>query len=197
MTREPVNLEQFAWLNPPDDVLVTGDAVEFITKPDTDFWQRTHYGFRRANGHALLTRLWDDFSFTVQVEFFYENLFDQGGIMLYQDDDNWAKASCEYGGGTLPSMLGSVVTTDGWSDWASTPLVPDVSRLYFRLSRKGNDFRIDSSRDGDHFHQMRIFHMRHDIADTKVGIYACSPGMSRFKVRFDEMLVGPSQWHDH
>lgn len=195
MKTEKVDLTRFSWLNKPETAEVKGDVVKFATEPETDFWQRTHYGFRRNNGHAFLTRLWDDFSFSMQCEFVYESQFDQAGLFLYLDEDNWAKASLEYNEGA-GGFLGSVVTNHGYSDWGTSPLDPDVNRMYYRISRRGADFRMDCSSDGDEYAQMRIFHMYGDLSTARVGVYACSPQQSSFKVRFTELYAGPSVWVD-
>ena len=195
MKLEKVDLNQFSWLNKPDRVETDADTVEFTTKPDTDFWQRTHYGFKRNTGHAFLTRLWDDFSFSAQCEFVYESKFDQAGLILFLDEQNWAKVSLEYGEDKC-SWLGSVVTIAGYSDWASQTLDPDVNRMYYRISRRGSDFRIDWSLDGDDFQQMRIFHMPGDLTQAKVGVYACSPQESSFAARFTELTVSPPLWSE-
>ena len=195
MAVEKADLSQFSWLNQPEQAEMSKSGLEFSTSPHTDFWQRTHYGFRRASGHALLTHLWDDFSFSVQAEFFYETLYDQCGLFLYIDDDNWAKASVEYGDEAF-GMLGSVVTNLGYSDWASSPIATDLNRCYYRISRRGSDFRFDYSRNGDDYRQMRVFHMHCDLSTARIGVYACSPGDSSFKVRFNDVAIGPSAWTD-
>lgn len=195
MTTEKIDLSQFSWMNKPRQVALSSGEVEFVTSPDTDFWQRTHYGFRRNTGHAFLTRLWDDFSFTFQTEFFYESQFDQSGLFLYLDEDNWAKASIEYIENG-PHMLGSVITLAGYSDWATSPVETPVNRMHYRISRRGSDFRVDASFDGDSFRQIRVFHMPGDLSMARVGIYACSPKDSGFKVRFSDLSAGNSIWND-
>ena len=200
MTKEKVDFSQFAWMNRPEQVETTADTLEFVTSPETDFWQRTDYGFRRNTGHAFLTRLWDDFSFSAQTEFFYEAPFDQSGLFLYLDENNWAKVSLEFGdeSESESSMLGSVVTQNGYSDWASSPVNADalVSRMFYRISRRGQDFRFDCSFDGDTYQQMRVFHMFSDLSLAKIGVYACSPGDASFRVRFTEITAQPSLWID-
>ena len=195
MTDKTVDLSLFSWMNPPDEVEVGRDLLEFATLPNTDFWQRTHYGFRRNTGHAFLTHLWDDFSFAAQADFFYESLYDQCGLFLYIDEENWAKASIEFIDEAF-SRLGSVVTVNGYSDWASTVVDTDLNRMFYRISRRGSDFRLDCCRNGDEYHQMRIFHMHGDLSIARVGVYACSPSDSSFKVRFSDFAVGPSAWND-
>ena len=47
-------LQGFHWFNEPA-VWEMGDTLEIQTLPDTDYWQRTHYGFQRDNGHFFFT----------------------------------------------------------------------------------------------------------------------------------------------
>ncbi|MDR1611484.1 MAG: DUF1349 domain-containing protein, partial [Planctomycetota bacterium] len=163
------------------------------TAPETDLWMRTHYGFKRDNAHGFLMPLPEDFTLTAKTEFFPEAQYDQCGLLLYLDGDNWAKASVEYENPGC-SLLGSVVTNRGYSDWATAALPPNVAARYYRLSRKGQDFLLESSGAGDRFEQMRIFHMHAPLAGAKVGLYACSPQPSSFLARFMEVTVTPSIW---
>ncbi len=64
------------------------------------------------------------FSFIVKTDFTESHhRFDQCGIVIYLDSDNWLKASVEYENDTY-QHLGSVVTNDGYSDWATTASSP-------------------------------------------------------------------------
>lgn len=103
------------WLNKPDNYYVGDDSVSITTQPNTDFWQRSYYGFRNDNAPALLVERNDNFTFTTQVSFTYQTLFDQAGVLIYLDDANWFKASIELENADF-SRLGSVVTNNGLSD---------------------------------------------------------------------------------
>ena len=65
------------------------------------------------------------FSFTVKTEFDSKNRFDQCGIVMYLDSENWLKASIEYENQSF-QHLGSVVTNNGYSDWATTEIPANV-----------------------------------------------------------------------
>ncbi len=43
--------EDFFWLNEPEEYHFDRGLI-LKTEPNTDFWQRTHYGFERDNGHC-------------------------------------------------------------------------------------------------------------------------------------------------
>jgi uncharacterized protein len=199
------------WLNPPQSFDVSDRFVEIVTEPNTDFWQRSYYGFRNDNAPALLLESDANFTFTVKTSFEYQSRFDQCGLLIYLDSDNWFKASIEYEDETL-SRLGSVVTNNGYSDWATTD-ISSANQRWYRLSRRGPDFLMESSSDGAAFKQMRIFHL-HLLGETtaemgqldppapaaqaiRFGVYACSPLDSSFAARFEEMSLEACLWRSH
>ncbi len=192
-----MNLSLFSWLNPPNTWEITQGSLTFTTEPETDFWQRTYYGFRNDNAHAFLTTVDEEtFSFAVRVAWTYQTLFDQCGIVLYQDANNWCKASAEYDNPAF-SRLGSVVTNLGYSDWATTDIDSAITHMVYRLSRRGQDFLIENSLDGKHFQQMRVFHMHTPLEAVCIGVYACSPLQSSFEAEYSEFHLGECLWEAH
>ena len=192
-----MNLDHFTWINPPNTFTITGGSLTFTTEPETDFWQRTYYGFRNDNAHAFLTPVEEQsFTFSVRVAWTYQTLFDQCGIALYQDADNWCKASAEYDNPAF-SRLGSVVTNLGYSDWATTDIDSSITRMTYRLSRRGPDFLIENALDGQPFQQMRIFHMHTPLEAVRIGVYGCSPLQSSFKVECTDINLGECVWEAH
>ncbi len=191
-----VNLSEFFWINKPGVFVIESNGLTIFTDPETDFWQQTYYGFQNDNGHVFVKEFEDDFTFSVKTDFKALNQYDQCGIILYQDSGNWLKASVEYENKSF-ARLGSVVTNLGYSDWASTDIPSEVGSMWYRISRRGQDFCIENSTDGNIFMQMRIFHMHNPIAFARVGVYACSPLKSSFKVTFSNLKSGPCVWADH
>ena len=151
--------EGFFWLNPPARYHL-GDGLEIYTDRDTDFWQRTHYGFRRDDGHCLLTHQEGDFSLLTQVEFRPRQQYDQCGLMVRVDAENWIKLSTEYED-EQHSRLGSVVTNLGYSDWATQDVASNLRQLWYRISKRGADFLLEHSLDGQDWQQLRITHLHH------------------------------------
>ncbi len=122
--------------------------------------------------------------------------FDQCGVVMYLDSENWLKASVEYEKEEF-SHLGSVVTNGGFSDWATTAIPASVKSMWYRLSRREDDYKIECSRDGTSFEQMRICHMQKGGGRIRFGIYACSPENSSFKAVFTNMKVSECKWPAH
>jgi regulation of enolase protein 1 (concanavalin A-like superfamily) len=189
-----LDLSKFQWICQPDRFELTDDTLTIYTDPSTDYWQRTYYGFRHNNAHAFLISVAESaFSFTVKTSWKPAKLFDQCGIVLYQDEDNWFKASIEYDNENF-SRLGSVVTNSGFSDWSTSDVNSATQTMSYRLSRRGQDFRIENSEDGQEYKQMRIFHMHQPIKAANIGAYACSPLTSSMKAVFTDFALGPCQW---
>lgn len=195
----PVDLSLFSWTREPAAWAVAADgALEVTTRPHTDLWQRTYYHFRNDTAPVLQTTTDEKyFSFTVRTSFEEAHQrFDQCGIVVYLDAENWLKASVEYEDGVI-AHLGSVVTNDGWSDWATTEVAADVRAMWYRLSRREDDFRVECSRDGRRFSQMRVCHLAAATGAVRFGVYAASPEDSSFTARFSDLEVGPCAWAAH
>ncbi len=189
--------EKLKWTRKPLSFSITDNCIEIVTCPHTDLWQRTYYHFRNDNAPVFQMSTNEKyFSFTVKTEFESKHRFDQCGIVMYLDSENWLKASIEYENAAL-QHLGSVVTNHGYSDWATTEIDTSVKSMWYRLSRREDDFCIECSEDGINFRQMRICHMLEGGGEVSFGIYACSPEESSFKAVFSEMDVTECRWLAH
>ena len=192
-----INANNMEWTRAPKQYKIEEDRIEIITEPFTDLWQRTYYHFRNDNAPVLqLTTAEKYFSFVVKTEFDTKVRYDQSGIIMYLDSENWLKASMEYENEKI-QRLGSVVTNNGYSDWASVDVDASVKSVWFRLSRRENDFCIENSTDGENFKQMRICHMLNAEDEIRFGIYACSAENSTFKATFTNMEITECKWLAH
>lgn len=189
--------KKLKWTREPESFSIADDKIEIVTKPNTDLWQRTYYHFRNDNAPVLQLDTDEQFfSFTVKTEFLSKHRFDQCGVVLYLDSDNWLKASIEYENEEY-GHLGSVVTNLGYSDWATTKISADVKSMWYRLSRREDDYCIECSSNGENFSQMRICHMHKGEGKISFGIYACSPENSSFKAVFTNMEMTECRWLAH
>lgn len=185
------------WTRQPMDFEIRDDSIEIITAPHTDLWQRTYYHFRNDNAPVLQVSTQEKyFSFTVKTTFESKHRFDQCGVVLYLDSHNWLKASIEYENEQF-QHLGSVVTNHGYSDWATTAIPAEIKSMWYRLSRREDDFCIECSQDGVNFSQMRVCHLWEGKGEIRFGIYACSPEDSSFRATFNELQVSECKWLAH
>lgn len=192
-----IDVNKLTWTRKPADCTIFEDKIEIITQPNTDLWQRTYYHFRNDNAPVLQMTTNDMyFSFVVKTEFESKQRFDQCGVIMYLDSENWFKASIEYENNDF-QHLGSVVTNNGYSDWATTSIDASIKSMWYRFSRREDDYCIENSHDGVHFNQMRIFHMVKGASEIRFGIYACSPENSSFKAAFTNMEITECKWQAH
>lgn len=189
---------KLVWTRPPKTYSISDDKITITTEPHTDLWQRTYYGFRNDNAPALQMETEEEFfSFVVKTNFeSSHHRFDQCGVVLYQNSDNWLKGSIEYENEQF-QRLGSVVTNLGYSDWATTDIPATVKSMWYRLSRRKSDYCIECSADGENFKQMRICHLHEGAGKITFGIYACSPEDSSFEAVFTDMALTECKWLAH
>jgi regulation of enolase protein 1 (concanavalin A-like superfamily) len=85
--------------------------------------------------------------------------------------------------------------------------------IWYRLSRRGPDFLVESSFDGVDYRQMRIFHLcalgettaamgkaqppMASGTEVRFGLYACSPLDSSFTAEFSDMELTGCLWQAH
>ena len=172
------------WTNEPAKYSIYDNEIVITTSPYTDLWQKTYYKFINDNAPMLQTETDEKFfSFIVKASFNISHRFDQCGIIVYLDSENWIKSSIEYENQTFHN-LGSVTTNLGYSDWATSTISAKVKEIWYRLSRRESDFKIEYSLNGIEYNQMRICHLYKADNTISFGIYACSPENSSFKAVF-------------
>ena len=185
------NLE---WTRPPKIYKIEEKKITMTTEPNTDLWQRTYYGFQNDNSPCLQMKTSQKFfTFVVKTEFDSKVRYDQSGVVMYLDSDNWAKASVEYEDDKI-QRLGTVVTNNGYSDWSSNDIPSSIKSMWFRFSRRNSDYYLEYSNDGKDWKQMRMFHMFKGDEEISFGIYACSPGKSSFNATFTDMELTECKW---
>ena len=193
-----MDVNSLQWTRQPKEFSIQPGRIEITTEPGTDLWQRTYYHFRNDNAPVLQMETEEKyFSFTVKTDYTdSSHRFDQCGIVMYLDTDNWLKASVEFENEKF-QHLGSVVTNHGYSDWATTAIPADVKTMWYRFSRREDDYCIECSDDGVTFTQMRVCHMWEGAGKVRFGIYACSPEDSSFKAVFTDMALTDCVWQAH
>ena len=143
MEEDIVDITAFKWIREPRRYHIDSQRVEIITEPHTDLWQRTYYHFQNDNAPVLQMETDEKFfSFVVKTDFAdSHHRFDQCGIVMYLDSENWLKGSIEYENEAF-QHLGSVVTNGGYSDWATTAISATIKSMWYRFSRREDDYCI-------------------------------------------------------
>ncbi len=173
------------WLNEPAQWTLDGTDLEtselkIITDANTDFWQVTHYGFTPDTGHAYLQNIAGNFVATVQFSGDYSERYDQAGLMLRLDQQNWIKTGIELENN---QYCMSAVVTRTFSDWNIVALTEKPARVWLKLERSGDAIRIDYALDGTHYQMLRLAYFPADIP-VQIGVMACSPKRAGFTAQF-------------
>lgn len=184
-------LDSYQWLNEPQLHDLARSIV--ISKPKTDFWQRTHYGFRRDDGHIWGRSVQGNFRVRALLQWNYRDQYDQCGLMCRIDENNWVKLSVEHEEeGT--NKLGSVVTNYGYSDWATQAISQEVTSLAYEIRMMDGDLFLGYQQPdqiaAEDFIPIRVAHLHADFTTAFVGVYGCSPvgngvqfGFSHFAIQ--------------
>jgi uncharacterized protein len=193
---------QLQWLHPPQDWRIRDSALTIRPDAETDYWQRTHYGFQPDNGHLLYAEMRGDFVLSTRVHSEPAHQYDQAGLMVRLSPDCWLKTSVEYEPDE-PNRLGAVITNSGWSDWSTQDFPDDVHALSLRVRRedgtdKGGTYIVEYALDEElggnaQWTQIRLARLLEDDGQTPIlcGLYACSPKGAGFSASFDYMKLEP------
>ena len=186
-------LTQGEWLNEPEAVQVSGSSLLVTAKANSDFWRTTSYGFVHDSGHAMLNDFPQDSAVELTWRLNYREQFDQAGLMVWADEDNWTKAGIEFADGS--PQLGAVVTKV-MSDWSVAP-VPDWMDKFvqLRVSRSGDALTIRAKCEDD-WKLVRLSPLDPSL-DWKVGLHVASPSRAGLTVEFVELKVGAADERLH
>jgi hypothetical protein len=183
---------RLTWFCEPANWAVDAAARCLNIRPEgeTDFWQRTHYGFRADNGHFLFAPVAGDFVATTHVRFSPAHQYDQAGLMVRLSPTCWLKTSVEYQA-EGPSRLGAVVTNCGYSDWSTQDFPGDRRDVWLRIRREVSDYIVEASDQGRTWSQLRLARLHEDqgTAAVSCGLYACSPKAAGFLAQFSFLKI--------
>lgn len=171
-------LENFEWLNDPENVRFENEGMVIYAKHGTDFWQSTQHGISKDNGHFFFSRQKGDFTLSFKWKVEASERFSQCGIMLRRDEQNWVKAALmnEVGGN---NVVMSAMAINGHADCVSYTLNHEVSEIWFKLQRHIDDYMLMYSLDGVKYIPIRTFYLK-SYEDIKAGAYVANPADKDF-----------------
>jgi len=179
---------QGSWLNPPETWSADGAQLRVTTDEKTDFWRKTQYGFIRDSGHFFGTEIAGDFTAQLHVAAQYSALYDQAGMMVRIDEQNWIKCGVEFSDGQL--LLSTVLTLDK-SDWAVGIAPAMADGFWLRVTVEQGVIRVQYSTDGKLWPLLRLAPF--PVAPRyRVGPMCCTPERGGLEVVFSQFSTGPA-----
>lgn len=173
------------WLNPPASATYGSGMVMAKTKPRTDFWRKTFYGYVTDNGHFYSIPVFGEFTFRARVSGKYASLYDQAGLMVRLDEKNWMKCGTEFVDG---KRRASVVFTHDFSDWSTMDDLSQNEAVYWQVVRKKDSIEAQISEDGREYFTVRQGYFQ-PFVEVKVGIMCAAPEGAGFEATFDELRL--------
>jgi regulation of enolase protein 1 (concanavalin A-like superfamily) len=171
------------WLVEPRLSRVGTGWFELDAPARSDLFTNPEDGSRRANAPAAVGPIDGDFTLRARLTVDFRATYDAGVLLVWADDDRWAKLCFEYSPDREP-MVVSVVTR-GRSDDANAFIV-DGRTVWLRVARLGDAFAYHASLDGRRWRFVRYFTL--DAADAiEIGFLAQAPTGDGCRVRFDEI----------
>ena len=167
------------WTNPPVAVRSEGDNLLVTAVEGSDAWRHTSYGFVHSTEHGLLGTFGQGSALEVDFTADLSEQFDQAGILIRADAENWIKAGVEFADGQ--PQVGAVVTR-GHSDWSVAP-VPEWlgTRVTIRASWADDAITLRARAGLGDWRLVRLIPW--ELPST-AGPMICAPTRAGLEVRF-------------
>lgn len=179
------SLDRMQWFNEPDNWSIESNALIMDVTPQSDYWRISHYGFTVDDAPFLYTMRGGEFEVKLRISGDYKTRFDQAGLMLRIDEENYIKTGIEFVDGKYKL---STVVTHRTSDWSVIELEDPVEYLWIKAVRRLDAVEIFYSFDDKEYTMMRNCWLQ-DNTPVMVGMMAACPDGDGFKVRFDNFRI--------
>ena len=179
------SLDKMQWFNEPTKWEIKNNSLTMNVTPQSDYWRISHYGFTVDDAPFLYTMRGGDFEVKVKVTGDYTARFDQAGLMLRIDHENYIKAGIEFVDGKYNL---STVVTHHTSDWSIIALDRPVPFVWIKAVRRLDAIEVFYSFDDVTYTLMRNAWMP-DNHPIMVGVMAACPDGNGFKARFDNFSI--------
>ena len=179
------SLDKMQWFNEPTKWEIKNNSLTMNVTPQSDYWRVSHYGFTVDDAPFLYTMRGGEFEVKVKVTGDYTARFDQAGLMLRIDHENYIKAGIEFVDGKYNL---STVVTHHTSDWSIIALDRPVPFVWIKAVRRLDAIEVFYSFDDVTYTLMRNAWMP-DNQPIMVGVMAACPDGNGFKARFDNFSI--------
>ena len=178
-------LEKMQWFNEPSQWEIKDKKLTLFATPQSDYWRIAHYVFTVDDAPFLYTTYGGEFEAKVKITGDYRERYDQAGMMIRIDHENYIKTGIEYVDGKYNL---SAVVTHHTSDWSVITLDRAVPFIWIKAVRRLDAVEIYYSYDDQTYTLMRIAWLQ-DNTPVQVGLMAASPDGQGFQASFEHFQV--------
>jgi len=179
------SLDKMSWFNEPAEWSVNEGTLTMNVTPQSDYWRISHYGFTVDDAPFFYTTRGGEFEVKVKISGDYKTRFDQAGLMLRIDHENYIKTGIEFVDGKYNL---SAVVTHKTSDWSVIELEKPVDYIWIKAVRRLDAVEIFFSFDDKEYTMMRNCWLQ-DNTPVMVGMMAACPDGDGFKVEFSDFKI--------
>ena len=185
LTVSAQTLEKMNWFNEPLQWNITNNKLTMSVTPKSDYWRISHYGFTVDDAPFYYAEYGGEFEAKVKVSGDYKARFDQAGMMIRIDHENYIKAGIEFVDGKFNL---STVVTHHTSDWSVITLNKPVDFIWIKAVRRKDAIEIFYSFDDKEYTMMRNAWMEAN-RPVRVGVMGASPDGNGFNATFSDFSV--------
>jgi regulation of enolase protein 1 (concanavalin A-like superfamily) len=178
-------LSRMTWLNEPASAKIAGEQIVVRSRAKTDFWQKTFDGYIADSGHFDHLSVPGDFTFTACINGKYATQYDQAGLMVRLDSENWMRCGTEFIDG---KRFASVVFTRNYSDGSTLPDLSETEPVWWRVIRKRDSIETLCSLNGVQFTSVRMGYFQ-PTRPVEVGIMCAAPSGPGFDATFKDLKL--------
>ena len=179
------SLEKMTWFNEPSQWEIKDKKLTMMVTPQSDYWRISHYGFTVDDAPFYYSTYGGEFETKVKITGDYKARFDQMGLMLRVDAQNYIKAGVEFVDGKFNL---STVVTHKTSDWSVITLEKAPPFVWIKAVRRLDAVEVFYSFDDKEYIMMRNAYLQ-DNTPVQVGLMAACPDGNGFKAIFDNFTV--------
>ena len=179
------SLEKMTWFNEPSQWEIKDKKLTMMVTPQSDYWRISHYGFTVDDAPFYYSTYGGEFETKVKITGDYKARFDQMGLMLRIDAQNYIKAGVEFVDGKFNL---STVVTHKTSDWSVITLEKAPPFVWIKAVRRLDAVEVFYSFDDKEYIMMRNAYLQ-DNTLVQVGLMAACPDGNGFKAIFENFTV--------
>lgn len=185
LSSQAQTLAKMNWFNEPEQWSIDGNTLTMAVTPQSDYWRISHYGFTVDDAPFYWAEYGGEFEAKVKISGDYKARFDQAGLMLRIDHENYIKAGIEFVDGKYNL---SVVVTHHTSDWSVIAIDRPVPFIWIKAVRRLDAVEIFYSFDDVDYKMMRNAWMQDNIP-MRVGVMGACPDGDGFNAKFENFTV--------
>lgn len=172
-----------AWQNQPVDWKLEGGKLSIKAGKQTDWFISPIDGERHENSPRLVFQPADDFVLSAKVTLPFDAQWDAGVLVLYANDNQWAKLCFEKSVEGQPTIV-SVVTRTYSDDNNHFPI--RGNSVYLKIAKAGQVILFYASEDGKKWISVRAFTFGPDVK-VRAGFSSQSPTGATTTATFEEI----------